>query len=162
MGNKKQTLTDLVHTDGKITCKSSDPKVVKISGNKIIALKPGKAVITISAKPGKNYGALPETKITVTVRPQNTSGVTAKSSKKGQAKISWKPVKSISGYQIQYSTSANMKKAKAVIAKSNAKNATLKKLSSKKNCYIRIRTYKTVKGKKYYSGWSAVKKVKIR
>lgn len=71
-------------------------------------------------------------------------------------------MKSISGYQIQYSTSANMKKAKAVIAKSNAKNATLKKLSSKKNCYIRIRTYKTVKGKKYYSGWSAVKKVKIR
>ena len=162
MGNKKQTLADLVHTDGRITCKSSDSKVVKISGNKIIALKPGKAVITISAKPGKNYGALPETKITVTVKPQNTDGITAKSSKKGQAKISWKPVKSISGYQIQYSTSANMKKAKSVNVKSSAKNITVKKLSSKKKYFIRIRTYKTIKGKKYYSNWSKVKTVKVR
>lgn len=71
-------------------------------------------------------------------------------------------MKSISGYQIQYSTSANMKKAKSVMAKSSAKNVTLKKLSSKKNCYVRIRTYKTVKGKKYYSGWSTVKRVKTR
>ncbi len=162
MGNKKQTLKDLVHTDGKITCKSSNPKVVKIAGNKIIALKPGKAVITISAKPGKNYDALPETKITVTVRPQNTAEITAKPSGKGTVKISWKPVKSVSGYQIQYSSSANMKKAKSVNAKSSAKNITVKKLSSKKKCYIRIRTYKTIKGKKYYSDWSKVKKVKVR
>lgn len=71
-------------------------------------------------------------------------------------------MKSISGYQIQYSSSANMKKAKSVNAKSNAKNITVKKLSSKKKCYIRIRTYKTIKGKKYYSDWSKVKKVKVR
>ena len=51
-----------------------------------------------------------------------------------------------------------MKKAKFV----NAKNITVKKLSSKKKCYIRIRTYKTIKGKKYYSDWSKVKKVKVR
>lgn len=150
---------EIARADASVSVSS---KTVKISGNQFIALKPGKAVITISAKQGQNYNALPATKVTITVRPLNTTGVALKSVRKGQAKVSWKPVKSISGYQIQYSTSANMKKAKAVIAKSNAKNATLKKLSSKKNCYIRIRTYKTVKGKKYYSGWSAVKKVKIR
>ena len=162
MGKKKLALADWMTTDGKVTYKSSDSKTVKISGNQFIALKPGKAVITISAKQGQNYNALPATKVTITVRPLNTTGVALKSVRKGQAKVSWKPVKSISGYQIQYSTSANMKKAKSVMAKSNAKNVTLKKLSSKKNCYIRIRTYKTVKGKKYYSGWSTVKNVKTR
>ena len=150
---------EIARADASVSVSS---KTVKISGNQFIALKPGKAVITISAKQGQNYNALPATKVTITVRPLNTTGVALKSVRKGQAKVSWKPVKSISGYQIQYSTSANMKKAKAVIAKSNAKNATLKKLSSKKNCYIRIRIYKTVKGKKYYSGWSTVKNVKTR
>ena len=110
----------------------------------------------------QNYNALPATKVTITVRPLNTTGVALKSARKGQAKVSWKPVKSISGYQIQYSSSANMKKAKFVNAKSSAKNITVKKLSSKKKCYIRIRTYKTIKGKKYYSDWSKVKKVKVR
>ena len=150
---------EIARADASVSVSS---KTVKISGNQFIALKPGKAVITISAKQGQNYNALPATKVTITVRPLNTTGVALKSVRKGQAKVSWKPVKSISGYQIQYSTSANIKKAKSVMAKSNAKNVTLKKLSSKKNCYIRIRTYKTVKGKKYYSGWSTVKNVKTR
>lgn len=162
MGKKKMALADWMTTDGKVTYKSSDSKTVKISGNQFIALKPGKAVITISAKQGQNYNALPATKVTITVRPLNTTGVTLKPVRKGQVKVSWKPVKSISGYQIQYSSSANMKKAKFVNAKSSAKNITVKKLSSKKKCYIRIRTYKTIKGKKYYSDWSKVKKVKVR
>ena len=162
MGKKKLALADWMTTDGKVTYKSSDSKTVKISGNQYIALKPGKAVITISAKQGQNYNALPATKVTITVRPLNTTGVNLKPGRKGQVKVSWKSVKSISGYQIQYSTSANMKKAKSVMAKSSAKNVILKKLSSKKNCYVRIRTYKTVKGKKYYSGWSTVKNVKTR
>ena len=162
VGKKKLALADWITTDGKVTYKSSDSKTIKISGNQFIALKPGKAVITISAKQGQNYNALPATKVTITVRPLNTTGVNLKPGRKGQVKVSWKSVKSISGYQIQYSTSTNMKKAKSVMAKSSAKNVTLKKLSSKKNCYVRIRTYKTVKGKKYYSGWSSVKRVKTR
>lgn len=45
--------------------------------------------------------------------------------------------------------------------KSNTRSMTLRKLSSKKNYYIRIRTYKVVNGKKYYSKWSTVDKVTI-
>ena len=111
----------------------------------------------------KDDNTLPDTNVTITtVKPRNTAKVTLKSSGKGKVKISWKPVKSVSGYQIQYSSSANMKKSKSVNAKSSAKNITVKKLSSKKKCYIRIRTYKTIKGKKYYSDWSKVKTVKVR
>ena len=53
MGKKKMALADWMTTDGKVTYKSSDSKTVKISGNQFIALKPGKAVITISAKQGQ-------------------------------------------------------------------------------------------------------------
>ena len=55
MGSEKYNLSDYITTDGKITCKSSNPSVVKISGNKFIAKKAGKATLTISAKQGKNY-----------------------------------------------------------------------------------------------------------
>ncbi|MGI6170795.1 MAG: hypothetical protein ACOYIC_03550 [Butyricicoccus sp.] len=33
------------------------------------------------------------------------------------------------------------------------------KLTAKKKYYVRIRTYKTVSGKKYYSSWSKAKTV---
>ena len=55
-----------------------------------------------------------------------------------------------------------MKGAEPVTAKSTAKSAILENLASKKKYYIRIRTYKTVNGKKYYSSWSAVKSVTVK
>lgn len=162
MSSKKQNIAESVTTDGKITYKSSDSKTVKISGDKFIALKPGKVVITISTEQGANYNAASDKKITITVRPLNTGKVTSKSSAKGQIKISWKAAKSVSGYQVQYSRSATMKNAKSATVKSNTRSMTLRKLSSKKNYYIRIRTYKVVNGKKYYSKWSTVDKVTSR
>lgn len=162
MSSKKQNIAESVTTDGKITYKSSDSKTVKISGDKFIALKPGKVVVTISTEQGANYNAASDKKITITVRPLNTGKVTSKSSAKGQIKISWKAAKSVSGYQVQYSRSATMKNAKSATVKSNTRSMTLRKLSSKKNYYIRIRTYKVVNGKKYYSKWSTVDKVTSR
>lgn len=162
MSSKKQNIAESVTTDGKITYKSSDSKTVKISGDKFIALKPGKVVITISTEQGANYNAASDKKITITVRPLNTGKVTSKSSAKGQIKISWKAAKSVSGYQVQYSRSATMKNAKSATVKSNTRSMTLRKLSLKKNYYIRIRTYKVVNGKKYYSKWSTVDKVTSR
>ena len=48
------------------------------------------------------------------------------------------------------------------IKKNTVTKLTVKKLKAKKKYYIRIRTYKTVKGKKYCSSWSAVKTVKTK
>ncbi len=44
-------------TDGKITCKSSNSKIVKISGTSIIPVSPGQATVTIQAAQGVNYKA---------------------------------------------------------------------------------------------------------
>jgi hypothetical protein len=38
----------------------------------------------------------------------------------------------------------------------------IKKLESNKTYYVRIRTYKTVKGRKYYSAWSGAKSATVK
>ena len=75
-------------------------------------------------------------------------------------KITWKRKSGVNGYEIQYSTSKKFKKAKIIkIKKSKAKSKIIKKLKRKKKYYIRIRTFKIIKGKIYRSKWSK-KKVK--
>lgn len=72
-------------------------------------------------------------------------------------KVKWKK-KSVTGYQVQYSTSKKFakKNTKTVkVKKAKTTKATVKKLKGKKKYYVRVRTYKTVKKKNYYSKWSA-------
>ena len=45
------------------------------------------------------------------------------------------------------------------LTKNKATESSIKKLKAKKKYYVRIRTYKTVSGGKYYSEWSKVKTV---
>ena len=157
----KKTSVFTAETDGKITLKSSNSKIVKVSGTKIIPVAPGKVTLTITAARGQDYEKASK-KISVTVRPLTTSKLSLKSTAKKQATVSWTAAKSISGYQIYYSQRSNMKNAKHITAKSSAKSAVLKNLTSKKKYYVRIRTYKTVSGKKYYSTWSSVKSVTVK
>lgn len=87
--------------------------------------------------------------------------------KKGKKsfKATWKKSSKTwtTGYQVQCSTSKKFKKAKTATVKSYKKTkVTVKKLKKRKMYYVHMRTYKTVKGKKYYSGWSKVKKVKTK
>ena len=55
-----------------------------------------------------------------------------------------------------------MKNAQSLTIKGKTTQVTLKKLNSKKNYCVRIRTYKTTNGKRYYSTWSSVKTVKVK
>lgn len=157
----KKTSIFTAETDGKITLKSSNSKIVKVSGTKIIPVAPGKVTLTITAARGQDYEKASK-KISVTVRPLTTSKLSLKSTAKKQATVSWTARKSISRYQIYYSQRSDMKNAKHITAKSSAKSAVLKNLNSKKKYYVRIRTYKTVSGKKYYSTWSSVKSVTVK
>ena len=158
---KKANIITSIESDGKVSLKSSNTKVVKISGTKVIPVNPGKANVTITVAAGTRYAAASKT-VTITVIPAKTSLRSVKSKTAKQATVTWKKAKSISGYQISYSQNSSMKKAKALTVKGSATRATLKKLVSKKKYYVRIRTYKVVSGKKYYSKWSSKKSVKIR
>lgn len=109
------------------------------------------------SKPTTTSGT--STKVT---RPKTTSIKSIKKAKKS-LKISWKKIKGVKGYQIQYSTSKKFKKAKTVLIKNyKTTSKTIKKLKTKKKYYVRIRTYYCVKGKRVYSYWCKVKTGKTR
>ncbi|MBQ6381780.1 MAG: leucine-rich repeat protein [Clostridia bacterium] len=71
--------------------------------------------------------------------------------------------KAVTGYQIQYGVKANFSGAKTLTVK-NAKTYkyTVKNLKAKTNYNVRIRTYKTIGGKNYFSTWSKAVKVKTK
>lgn len=97
------------------------------------------------------------------INPKGTSVSKASSPKSKQIKVSWKKqTTQTSGYQIQYSTSSKFTKntTKTVTVK-GAKNTskTISKLKGKKKYYVRVRTYKVVNKKNYYSAWSKAKSV---
>lgn len=74
--------------------------------------------------------------------------------------VSWKKVSSSTGYQIQYSTSSKFSSSKSVtISKNSTLSKSITKLKAKKKYYVRIRTYRTINGTKYYSSWSTSKSV---
>lgn len=103
------------------------------------------------------------TKNTKTVKPKKTS---IKKLSKGKKKftVTWAKVSGVKGYQIQYSSDKKFKKNNKMVTvtKQKTTKATVKKLKSKKKYYVRVRTYKTINGKKIYSSWSKVKSVKTK
>lgn len=103
------------------------------------------------------------TKNTETVKPKKTS---IKKLSKGKKKftVTWAKVSGVKGYQIQYSSDKKLKNnnKSVTVTKQKTTKATVKKLKSKKKYYVRVRTYKTVNGKKIYSSWSKVKSVKTK
>lgn len=77
--------------------------------------------------------------------------------------VKWDVKSGISGYQIQYSTNKSFKNAKIItVNKKAAKSKAVKRLKKKKVYYVRIRAYKTVNKKKFYSNWSKYKSVKTK
>lgn len=122
---------------------------------------PGTATVTVTFTNVNYCGSM---KTSFTIVPKKLSISALKSPKKKQLKVTWKKDKTISGYQVQYSTSSKFSKSKTktvnVSKKSTSK--TVSKLKSKKKYYVRIRSYKTSQGKKLYGSWSKVKSIKIK
>ena len=74
--------------------------------------------------------------------------------------VDWAQKGSATGYEIQYATNSKFTSAKKVtITNKNTDTKTNSKLSGKKKYYVRVRSYTTVKGTKYYGAWSASKSV---
>ena len=98
------------------------------------------------------------------INPKGTSLNKPKPGKKKMT-VTWKKqAAQTTGYQIQYSTYSSFKKGCKIQTVSGAKKTktTIKKLKAKKKYYVRIRTYKTVAGTKYYSAWSKAKSAKVK
>ena len=98
------------------------------------------------------------------VQKPNKTSVKKLKAKKGSVELTWSKTKGVKGYEIQVATDKKFKKNKktVTIKKQKTTKTTVKKLKAKKKYYVRIRTYKTVNGKKVYSSWSKVKSVKTK
>ena len=82
-----------------------------------------------------------------------------------QLTATWKQAPGgVTGYQIEYGLKSSFKGAKKVtVKKDKTVKATLKKLTAGRRYYVRIRAYKKIGKKTYWSDWSkAVKSGKIR
>ncbi len=87
--------------------------------------------------------------------------ITSVKTKREAFTIKWKKKTNIAGYQIQYSTNSKFKKGNKTIKIKKAKTVSKKitGLKPSKKYYVRIRTYKIVNKKTYYSSWSKKKNV---
>lgn len=96
-------------------------------------------------------------------KPKSAKIKKVKSAKKAVS-VEWKKVSGVKGYEVQVATDKKFKKNKktATVKKQKTTKVTIKKVKAKKKYYVRIRTYKTVNGKKVYSSWSKVKTVKTK
>lgn len=116
----------------------------------------GKYAVKITFK--GNYSGTKTLYFTIKPKATSLSSLSAKS--KGFT-VKWKKQSTqVTGYQIQYSASSKFTSPKYVTVSSyKTTSKTISKLKSKKKYYVRIRTYKTVNGTKYFSSWSKAKSV---
>ena len=143
----------VVKYNGKKLVKGRD-YTVKYANNKAV----GNATVTITGI-GK-YGESVKKTFKINPKAVALSAVTPDSK---QLTVKWKKGAGITGYEVQYSLKKTFASAKKVtITKAATVKTVIKKLQPKKTYYVRIRTYKTVKGKKYYSAWSGAKSVTVK
>ena len=146
--NITQSIT--VKYNGKTLKKGTD-YTVSYSNNKSI----GTATVKITGK-GSYTGTITKT-FKINPAKQEIQKLTAKSK---AFFVDWAQKGSATGYEIQYATNSKFTSAKKVTITNNKTDTkTISKLSGKKKYYVRVRSYTTVKGTKYYGAWSASKSV---
>ena len=146
--NITQSIT--VKYNGK-TLKNGTDYTVSYSSNKGI----GTATVKIVGK-GSYTGTITKT-FKINPAKQEIQKLTAKSK---AFFVDWAQKGSATGYEIQYATNSKFTSAKKVtITNNKTDKTTVSKLSGKKKYYVRVRSYTTVKGTKYYGAWSASKSV---
>ncbi len=135
---------------------------------KLTGLKPNKTykfkVLSYSIYNGVKYKGLRSNAVSVKTKNNVVSLSSAKSSKQKKITVKWKKVNGVTGYQVMWSTSSNFKKnfLSVKVKGSSKTSTTLKTAKSKKTYYVRVRAYKTSKGKTTYFPWSSKIKVKVK
>ena len=139
-----------VKLNGKTLKNGTDYSVTYSNNTKV-----GTAKVTIKGK--GNYSGTVTKTFKINPAKQEIQKLTAKSK---AFFVDWAQKGSATGYEIQYATNSKFTSAKKVtITNKKTDKTTVSKLSGKKKYYVRVRSYTTVKGTKYYGAWSASKSV---
>ena len=93
--------------------------------------------------------------------PKKVSMKSVKSSAKSSVSVSYaKASGNVSGYEITYATNSKFKSAKSVRTKNTS--YILKSIKRNTTCYVKVRAYKTIDGKRAYGAYSSASKVKVK
>ena len=110
---------------------------------------------TASKKPTKR-ALLPVEKMTGSLK-------SVKSPAKSTLAITWKKLRKVTCYQVQFCAKSNFKKGTIERKfKQKVTKTKVRPLKSKKKYYVRMRPYTKSGSKTYYGKWSKVKSVKIK
>ena len=150
--------------NGKLTYKSSDTSIAKVSSSGIVTTYGcGTVKITINASKTSSYNATKKEMI-FTVKPKKGSGLRLKSTKKNLLKISWKRSRDADGYLVQLCKTKKFNKS--VLQKTFSKNKKITTVrfanQSHKKFFVRMKLFKKTNGIIYYGKWSKVKKIRIK
>ena len=163
------TVKDLTYTGKAVTAKAMKAAVTVKHGKQTLecgtdysltydkALKDvGPAAVTVVGM-GKYKGSK---EVDFNIIPKGTA-FTKLTGGKQSITLKWKNPGNVTGYQIEYSLKKDFKGSEKVnIEKAKTLKATIGALKAKTTYYVRIRTYKTVSKKNYYSAWSKAEAVK--
>jgi surface protein len=155
-GKAKTPTVTITNSTGKTLKEGSDYRVTYKNNTEA-----GKATVSIRFM-DKYSGTITKT---FTIVPKATTLSKVTSSKTKTLAVTWaKQATQTTGYEIQYTTDSKFKKNLATVTVESAKTTdkTIENLSANTKYYVRIRTYKTVDGKKYYSAWSKAKSAKTK
>ncbi len=152
-GSAKSPTLTVMDSGGKALVKGTDYTVSIPSGRKNV----GRYTYKITFK--GNYSGTKSLSFSIVPKSTTISSLTAAS--KGFT-VKWKKqATQTTGYQIQIATDSGFtKNTKSYTVTSNSTvSKKITGLTGGKKYYVRIRTYKTVSGTKYYSAWSGSKTV---
>ena len=165
----KKSMTMSVGKNGFLSATDSIRKTYKLSTNwtssnaevatvdqtgKVTAKSAGKATITVTISNGKKASC------NVTVNPQTNKITKIAKSGSYAVKINWSKISKITKYEVYMSEKKNSgyRKVKTVSAKTTS--YTSGKLKKGKTYYFKVRSYRTVNKKNYYSAYSAIQSIK--
>ena len=92
--------------------------------------------------------------------PNKVTNLNLTSASLTSIKVAWDKMDNVDGYEVYYATSKSGKYTKAKTTTSTS--TTITKLATGKTYYFKVRSYKTVNGKKVYSSYSDIKNAYAR
>ena len=163
---KTYTLSKTTYTyNGEAKC----PEVVVTNENgAVIDAKHYKVTYKNNLKPGNATAKVTfvsggfNNELGFKVLPKKAGKPSLKSTKQKQFTVTVKEDKTVTGYEIVYSTSKNFKNSKTVsLGVKTDVRKTVKGVKNNKTYYVKVRGYKKTSGGNLYGIWSSVSKVKV-
>ena len=147
----------------KVTVKYND-KTLKVGTDYTLSYSKKLKAIGTATVTVKGMGSFTGfQKVSFRINPEGTGlGFIGVMSSQGKMALKWKERQNITGYQIEYSMKVDFQDALRLNVRKTKNNVTIRNLEGDTTYYVRIRTFRKVGKKVYFSAWSSTKVAKTK